>query len=83
MENLPQHLSEKFIDYPISLGKIEIYQLSVSPRAFLKLSVIYRYRFSSERFIVPITDYDISVTTSTLQTAYVAKYCNLMAAGTM
>ena len=30
--------------------------VSVSPRAFLMLSINYRYRFSTEKFIVPITD---------------------------
>ena len=44
IENLPQHLSEKFIGDNLSITdialKIEIYRLSVSPRAFLKLSII-------------------------------------------
>ena len=44
IENLPQHLSENLtaINYrlPISLKEIEMYRLSVSPRAFLKLSII-------------------------------------------
>ena len=42
IENLPQHLSEKFIgdNLSISLEEIEIYRLSVSPRAFFKLSII-------------------------------------------
>ena len=42
IKNLPQHLSEKFIgdNLSISLEEIEIYRLSVSPRAFLKLSII-------------------------------------------
>ena len=39
---------------PISLWKTEIYRLSVSPRAFLKL-LEYRYRFIAKRLIVPIT----------------------------
>ena len=41
IENLPQHLSEKFIgdNLSISLKEIQIYRLSVSPRAFLKLSL--------------------------------------------
>ena len=37
-----------------SFKDIEIYRSSVSPRAFLKID--YRYRFGTERFIVPITD---------------------------
>ena len=45
IENFPQHLSEKFIRdnlsiTDVSLQEIEIYRLSVSPRAFLKLSII-------------------------------------------
>ena len=40
--NLPQRLSEKFIgdSLPISLQEIEIYRSSLSPMAFLKLSII-------------------------------------------
>ena len=44
IKNLSQHLSEKFIGDNISITdiaiKIQIYRSSVSPRAFLKLSLI-------------------------------------------
>ena len=44
VENLQQHLSENFIGDNLSIIdialKIEIYQLSVSPKAFSKLSII-------------------------------------------
>ena len=44
IENLRQHLSEKFIGDDLSITdialKIEICRLSISPRAFLNLSII-------------------------------------------
>ena len=57
LKNLPQRLSENLsattYRLPISHHEVKIYRLAVSPRAF---SIIdYRYRFSTEKFIVPIT----------------------------
>ena len=40
IENLPQHLSAIIYRLPTSLQEIEINQSSISPRAFLKLSII-------------------------------------------
>ena len=53
IENLPQHLSEKFID--IALWNYNLSIIGIAQSFFEVIN--YRYRFSAERFIVPITDY--------------------------
>ena len=57
-ENLPQHLSEKFIGDNLSITDIALKNcyLSIIGIAQDCSEVIdYRYRFSAKRFIVPIT----------------------------
>ena len=55
-KNLPQHLSEKFIGDNISITDIALKNLSIIGIAQSIFEIIdYRYRFSTERFIVPIT----------------------------
>ena len=60
IENLPQHLSENFIGDNSSITDItwRNWDLSIIGIAQSIFEIIdYRYRFSTERFIVPITDY--------------------------
>ena len=57
-ENLPQHLSEKFIGDNLSITGIALktWDLSIIGIAQSIFEIIdYRYRFSTERFIVSIT----------------------------
>ena len=57
-ENLPQHLSEKFIGDNLSITDIALrnWDLSIIGIAQSIFEIIdYRYRFSVKRFIVPIT----------------------------
>ena len=59
IENLPQHLSKKFIGDNLSITDIALknWDLSIIGIAQSIFEIIdYRYRFSTERFIVPITD---------------------------
>ena len=64
IENLPQHLSEKFIGDKLSIIDIALKNRDLSiigiAQGFFEV-IDYRYRFSTERFIVPITDYDTMV----------------------
>ena len=58
-ENLPQHLSGKFIDDNLSITDIALknWDLSVIDIAQSFFEVIdYRYRFNTERFIVASSD---------------------------
>ena len=61
IENLPQHLSEKFISNYLSITDIASRNWDLSiigiAQSFLKI-IVYRYRFSSDRFIVPMTGYN-------------------------
>ena len=60
IENLSQRLSEKFIGDNLSITDIALrnWDLSIIGIAQSIFEIIdYRYRFSTERFIVPITDY--------------------------
>ena len=57
-ENLPQHLPEKFIGDNLSITDIawRNWDLSIVGIAQSIFEIIgYRYRFSTERFIMPIT----------------------------
>ena len=58
IKNLPQHLSEKFIGDNLSLTDIASRNLDLSiigiAQGFFEV-IDYHYRFSTERFIVPIT----------------------------
>ena len=53
LKNLEKHFCNRKFTATI-IGKI--YRLAVSPRAFSITD--YRYRFSAERFIVPITGFN-------------------------
>ena len=58
IENLPQHLSEKFIGDNLSITDIALknWDLSIIGIAQSIFEIIdYRYRFSTKRFIVSIT----------------------------
>ena len=58
IENLPQQLSGKFIGNNLSITDIALKKLRFIGIAQGFFEVIdYRYRFSTERFIVPITGY--------------------------
>ena len=58
IETLPQHLSEKFIGDNLSITDIDFRNLDLSiidiAQSIFEI-IDYRYRFSTERFIVPIT----------------------------
>ena len=58
IENLSQHLSEKFIGDNLSITGIALKNSDLSiigiGKGFFEV-IDYRYRFSTERFIVPIT----------------------------
>ena len=58
IENSPQHLSEKFIGDNASITAIALRNWDLSivgvAQGFLEI-IDYRYRFYTERFIVPIT----------------------------
>ena len=60
IKNLSQHLSEKFIGDNLSITDIALKNWDLSiigiAKAFFEV-IDYRYRFSTERFIVPITGY--------------------------
>ena len=60
IENLPQHLSEKFIGDSLSIIDIALRNWDLSiigiTQGFFEV-IDYRYRCSTERFIVPITVY--------------------------
>ena len=60
IENLPQHLSEKFIGDNLSIIDIALRNLDLSiigiAQGFFEV-IDYRYRFSTKKFIVPITAY--------------------------
>ena len=50
---LPQHLSEKFIDYRYLFTKLRFIDYRIA-QSFLEI-IDYHYCFSTDRFIVPIT----------------------------
>ena len=58
IENLSQHLPEKFIGDNLSITDIALKNLDLSiisiAQGFFEI-IDYRYRFTTERFIVPIT----------------------------
>ena len=59
IENLPQHLSEKFIGDNLSITDIALrnWDLSIIGIAQSVFEIIdYRYRFSTERFTALITE---------------------------
>ena len=60
IENLPQHLSEKFIRDTLSIIDITLRNRDLSiigiAQGFFEV-MDYRYCFSTERFIVPMTVY--------------------------
>ena len=59
IKNLPQNLSENFIGDNLSITDIAFIDYRYRPR-FLEI-IDYRYRFSTEKFIVPTTGYKLYV----------------------